>query len=597
MTETVSHPIVGASSAPGCRPGTMGRAGAGVRGVGRRRRRPTRPARRGPASSSSGACAASRCSPSYLDDADATADGLHRRRLVPHRRPGALEADGTLSVRRARQGRPQGRRREHRCAGDRTGAARCRTASARWPSSGGPDAMLGEVPVAFVTVGRAPSVSIADAERAAARQLLTGLQATPGDPASSTSCHDRPSTRSPRRALRELLVRGGRSDDAAGPLAGVRVRRAGRDRAGTVLRDAARRHGRLRRPRRPGLGAERRLHAEPGHRARAPVGRRRPEVADGVRVVLDLVRDADVLLESYRPGVAERLGLGPDGCLEANPRLVYGAAERLRPGRPLGRGRRATTSTTSASPGRCTVDRACGRATGPADQPRRRPRRGSGLDGLRRRLRPSGGADQSDAARSSTPTSSTSRRRSWGSSTGCVRRACGGSTGARTCSTPAAPTTTSTPARTVGGSPSGAIEERFFLHRARRPRARADDPLRRRHKDRSRWPALREALTAAFATRTRDEWAAAFRGRRRLRHADPRPRRGHPSRAGHGPRRIPPIPGFDVPQPVVSPRFSRSRTPVPPPPPKVGADTDAVLSELGYAPERVASLREAGVLG
>ncbi|MFP5416260.1 MAG: CaiB/BaiF CoA transferase family protein, partial [Actinomycetes bacterium] len=40
--------------------------------------------------------------------------------------------------------------------------------------------------------------------------------------------------------------------------------------------------------------------------------------------LLDLVRDADVLIEGNRPGVAERLGVGPDECLAVNPRLVYG---------------------------------------------------------------------------------------------------------------------------------------------------------------------------------------------------------------------------------------------------------------------------------
>ncbi|HWM29832.1 MAG TPA: CaiB/BaiF CoA-transferase family protein [Woeseiaceae bacterium] len=42
------------------------------------------------------------------------------------------------------------------------------------------------------------------------------------------------------------------------------------------------------------------------------------------RVLLRLVADADVLIEGFRPGVMERLGLGPDECLTANPRLVYG---------------------------------------------------------------------------------------------------------------------------------------------------------------------------------------------------------------------------------------------------------------------------------
>jgi alpha-methylacyl-CoA racemase len=45
---------------------------------------------------------------------------------------------------------------------------------------------------------------------------------------------------------------------------------------------------------------------------------------EGVACVLQLVERADVLLEGFRPGVMERLGLGPDVCLARNPRLVYG---------------------------------------------------------------------------------------------------------------------------------------------------------------------------------------------------------------------------------------------------------------------------------
>lgn len=46
--------------------------------------------------------------------------------------------------------------------------------------------------------------------------------------------------------------------------------------------------------------------------------------AEGVETVLRLVEQADALVEGFRPGVAERLGLGPDVCLTRNPRLVYG---------------------------------------------------------------------------------------------------------------------------------------------------------------------------------------------------------------------------------------------------------------------------------
>jgi len=44
---------------------------------------------------------------------------------------------------------------------------------------------------------------------------------------------------------------------------------------------------------------------------------------ESVAFILDLVRGADAIIEGYRPGVMERLGLGPDVCFEANPQLVY----------------------------------------------------------------------------------------------------------------------------------------------------------------------------------------------------------------------------------------------------------------------------------
>lgn len=58
--------------------------------------------------------------------------------------------------------------------------------------------------------------------------------------------------------------------------------------------------------------------------------RGRPSVAldlknpDAVETVLALVEQADILLEGMRPGVTERMGLGPEACLERNPGLVYG---------------------------------------------------------------------------------------------------------------------------------------------------------------------------------------------------------------------------------------------------------------------------------
>ncbi|HEX7114549.1 MAG TPA: CaiB/BaiF CoA-transferase family protein [Steroidobacter sp.] len=45
---------------------------------------------------------------------------------------------------------------------------------------------------------------------------------------------------------------------------------------------------------------------------------------DGIALALDLVERADALIEGFRPGTMERLGLGPDVCLGRNPALVYG---------------------------------------------------------------------------------------------------------------------------------------------------------------------------------------------------------------------------------------------------------------------------------
>jgi len=61
-----------------------------------------------------------------------------------------------------------------------------------------------------------------------------------------------------------------------------------------------------------------------------PVNRGRQSIVvdlahpEGARLVLALVARADGLMEGFRPGVAERLGVGPEPCLNANPRLVYG---------------------------------------------------------------------------------------------------------------------------------------------------------------------------------------------------------------------------------------------------------------------------------
>jgi alpha-methylacyl-CoA racemase len=65
------------------------------------------------------------------------------------------------------------------------------------------------------------------------------------------------------------------------------------------------------------------VNLEPLYRGRRSIGvdLKNPE---GVELVLQLTDAADALFEGFRPGVTERLGLGPDVCLARNPKLVYG---------------------------------------------------------------------------------------------------------------------------------------------------------------------------------------------------------------------------------------------------------------------------------
>jgi alpha-methylacyl-CoA racemase len=110
-----------------------------------------------------------------------------------------------------------------------------------------------------------------------------------------------------------------------GPLRGIKVvELAGigpGPHAATILADLGADVIRVERPGGGGTGAPRATDFMTRGRPNVALDLKNPEA---VKVVLDLVADADVLLEGMRPGVTERMGLGPDVCLERNPGLVYG---------------------------------------------------------------------------------------------------------------------------------------------------------------------------------------------------------------------------------------------------------------------------------
>ncbi len=136
-----------------------------------------------------------------------------------------------------------------------------------------------------------------------------------------------------------------------GPLTGVRVvELAGIGPgpfAAMLLADLGAEVVRVDRPGGPGLGIDPARDVTNRNKRSVVVDLKAP---DGAARVLDLAERADILIEGYRPGVAERLGVGPEDCRARNPRLVYG--------RMTGWGQDGpsptapdTTSATSPSPG------------------------------------------------------------------------------------------------------------------------------------------------------------------------------------------------------------------------------------------------------
>jgi len=114
---------------------------------------------------------------------------------------------------------------------------------------------------------------------------------------------------------------------AMGPLAGVRIVELAGIGPGPVaamlLADLGATVIRVDRKEPSGLGAPRPVQFDIGLRNRKSI---RVDLKDpaGRALVLDLIENADALIEGFRPGVTERLGLGPDACLARNPKLVYG---------------------------------------------------------------------------------------------------------------------------------------------------------------------------------------------------------------------------------------------------------------------------------
>jgi alpha-methylacyl-CoA racemase len=139
----------------------------------------------------------------------------------------------------------------------------------------------------------------------------------------------------------------------------------------------------------------------------------------------------------------------------------------------------------------------------------------------------------------------------------------------------------------------GAIEQRFYAELVEKL-GLANAGLPKQH-DRSGWPVLRERFAATIASRTRDEWERTFAGSDAC--VAPVLAMGEVERHPHNVARSTFVRRDGVLQPGPAPRFSRTAPEMGAPARGRGADSEAILEAWGFAAADIAELAKAGVIG
>ena len=313
---------------------------------------------------------------------------------------------------------------------------------------------------------------------------------------------------------------------------------------------------------------------------------------EGRDLVLALAEKADVLMEGFRPGVAERLGLGPDAVLARNPRLVYG--------RMTGWGQTGPWSQVAGHDGVYLAITGALAHIGQPDRPPVPPLNmlgdfgGGGMllaFGIACALfesRISGKGQVVDAAIIDGSALLTAMLR-YTVDTGVDK-------GRHSNTLDGGAPFYNVYETSDGGYMSiGPIEQKFSEEFLARLGIGADDELRTRLYDQSAWPQLRDRLTAMFKTKTRDEWTELLAGTDACVAPvlDVREAPAHP----HNVARDAFIELGGVMQPAPAPRFDRTVPELGRPAPVAGSDTREILASIGLDDSRIDELISSGVAG
>ena len=311
---------------------------------------------------------------------------------------------------------------------------------------------------------------------------------------------------------------------------------------------------------------------------------------EGVETLLALVEAADALVEGFRPGVAERLGFGPDVCLDRNPRLVFG--------RMTGWGQDGPFAQMAGHDINYIALAGALEPIGRAGQPPLPPLNlvgdfgGGGmflafgvvcalLDAQR-----SGRGQVVDAAMVDgaavlmTMFHAFRAMGMWKDERGTNLL----DTGAWFYEV----------YETADGKylSVGALEKQFYEQLVTLS-GLADEELPWQH-DQSTWPAMKERLAAVIRTKTRDEWCAIFDGTDAC--VAPVLSIAEAPEHPHNAERATFVEHAGIVQPAPAPRFSRTPGAIQRPPAFPGQHTDEALTDWGLAAERVAELRAAGAI-
>ena len=315
---------------------------------------------------------------------------------------------------------------------------------------------------------------------------------------------------------------------------------------------------------------------------------KRPE---GVEVVLDLVSTADALIEGFRPGVADRLGLGPEDCFARSKRLVYGRMTGWGQDGPLAMSAGHDIDYIAIAGALWSIGRGGGAPVPPLNLVGDFGGGGMmlafGVSAALVEAQRSGEGQVVDAAMVDGAASLMSMIYAF--------REVGLWTDGRGCNILDSGAPYYDVYETSDGKwfAVGAIEDQFYAKLLELLGLDAHElPA---ENDRSSWPEMKTRFAEIFKTKTRDEWAAIFEGTDGCGAPVLSPWEAHEHEHNRARGTFVEVEGIIQPGPV--PRFMRTPGAVSRPPSFPGADTEAALSDWGINADRIASLRSLGAIG